>query len=125
MPVNERYALADVLEACREHHRRRRRMVFVEYVMLAGVNDAPGQARLLARRLDPTVFAVNLIPYNPTGAFRGSSPDAIAAFARVLRRSGLRTTVRVTRGREIAAACGQLAASAAPVAGRLPDPVAC
>jgi 23S rRNA (adenine2503-C2)-methyltransferase len=110
MPVNDRYPLADVLAACSRYHERRRRKVFVEYVMLAGVNDRPGDARALARLLDPRVYKVNLIPYNPTGAFEGSSPAAIAAFARVLERAGLAATVRLTRGRDIAAACGQLAA---------------
>ena len=81
--------------------------------MLAGVNDRVEQARALAELLDPKVFKVNLIPYNPTGTFRGSSPEAIAAFERELRRRRVPTTVRLTRGRDIAAACGQLAAARA------------
>ena len=113
MPVNDRYPLADVLAACRAHHERKRRKVFVEYVMLAGVNDSVGQARQLAEILDPRIYKVNLIPYNPTGgAFEGSSPKGIAAFQDELERRGLRATVRLTRGREIDAACGQLAARA-------------
>ena len=112
MPVNLRYPLAEVLDACRDYHARRRRTVFVEYVMLGGVNDRYEQAVALARRLDPRAFKVNLIPYNPTGAFRGSSREAIAAFRSVLEEHGLRATVRVTRGQDIDAACGQLAASA-------------
>ena len=81
MPVNDRYPLADVLEACVEHYERRRRRVFVEYVMLAGVNDSHLQAKQLAQALDPRVFKVNLIPYNPTDSpYRGSSPKAIDAF---------------------------------------------
>ena len=63
--------------------------------------------------LDPRAFKVNLIPYNPTGAFDGSSRAAIASFKSVLDRAGLPATVRLTRGREIDAACGQLAARAA------------
>jgi 23S rRNA (adenine2503-C2)-methyltransferase len=110
MPVNERYPLADVLAACRAYHERRRRKVFVEYVMLAGVNDRVAQAMQLADLLDPDIFKVNLIPYNPTGAYQGSSLKAIAAFKAVLERAGLPATVRLTRGRDIAAACGQLAA---------------
>jgi 23S rRNA (adenine2503-C2)-methyltransferase len=113
MPVNDRYPLADVLAACRRFHQRKRRMVFVEYVMLAGVNDRYEQALALADVLDPRVFKVNLIPYNPTGMYEGSSRDAIAAFRAVLEAQGLRATVRLTRGRDIAAACGQLAARAA------------
>ena len=111
MPVNDRYPLPDVVAECRRYFELRRRKVFVEYVMLAGVNDRVEQARSLAELLDPQVFKVNLIPYNPTGAFTGSSPKAIAAFEAELRRRGLPTTVRLTRGRDIAAACGQLAAA--------------
>ena len=111
MPVNERYPLADVLAACRAHYERKRRMVFVEYVMLAGVNDSYLQARQLADVLDPRVFKVNLIPYNPTDSpYEGSSPKAIDAFRSELERHGISATVRLTRGRDIAAACGQLAA---------------
>jgi 23S rRNA (adenine2503-C2)-methyltransferase len=113
MPVNDRYALDDVLEACRRHYARARRRVFVEYVMLGGVNDRYEQAVALAQLLDPRIFKVNLIPYNPTdSSFRGSSRDAIAAFKAALERHGLRATVRLTRGRDIDAACGQLAARA-------------
>jgi 23S rRNA (adenine2503-C2)-methyltransferase len=111
MPVNDRYPLADVLAECRRYFELRRRKVFVEYVLLAGVNDRVEQAQALAGMLDGKVFKVNLIPYNPTGAFTGSSPKAIAAFESALRRGGIPTTVRLTRGRDIAAACGQLAAS--------------
>ena len=110
MPVNDRYPLENVLELCREYVRRRRRRVFVEYVMLAGVNDRVQQAVALARVLDGDAFKVNLIPYNPTGMYEGSSRKAIGAFRDVLVGAGIPTTIRLTRGREIAAACGQLAA---------------
>jgi 23S rRNA (adenine2503-C2)-methyltransferase len=113
MPVNDRYPLADVLEACRGWHAARRRQVFVEYLMLGGVNDRYEQALALAAALEPrSAFKVNLIPYNPTdAAFEPSSREAIDAFRSALERRGVRTTVRLTRGREIAAACGQLAAA--------------
>ena len=110
MPVNERYPLPAVLAECRRYVELRRRKVFVEYVMLAGVNDSVERARELVELLDPKVFKVNLIPYNPTGMYDGSSRDAIAAFKAVLDRARLPSTVRLTRGRDIAAACGQLAA---------------
>jgi 23S rRNA (adenine2503-C2)-methyltransferase len=118
MPVNDRYPLEQVLEACRAHYERRRRPVFVEYLMLAGVNDRYEQAVQLARLLDPRIFKVNLIPYNPTAApYRSSSRKAIDAFRAVLEEHGLRATVRLTRGRDIDAACGQLAVRArAPAA---------
>jgi 23S rRNA (adenine2503-C2)-methyltransferase len=111
MPVNERYPLPDVIAACEAYYERKRRRVFVEYVMLAGVNDSFAQAAQLAEILDPRMFKVNLIPYNPTDSgFTGSSPKAIAAFKDELERHGLGATVRLTRGRDIDAACGQLAA---------------
>jgi 23S rRNA (adenine2503-C2)-methyltransferase len=125
MPVNDRFPLRDVIEACRAFYERKRRRVFVEYVMLAGVNDRYEQALALARALgggrrrpgrgsqERSIFKVNLIPYNPTGMYEGSPRDAIAAFKSALHRAHLPATVRLTRGRDIAAACGQLAASSA------------
>ncbi|MFL6005609.1 MAG: 23S rRNA (adenine(2503)-C(2))-methyltransferase RlmN [Gaiellaceae bacterium] len=115
MPVNDRYPLDEVLEECRRYFALRGRKVFVEYVMLAGVNDRVEQAAELARTLDRRIFKVNLIPYNPTGSFGGSGRNAIAAFAAVLERERVPVTVRLTRGRDIAAACGQLAATRGPV----------
>ena len=111
MPVNERYPLREVLDACLRWHERRRRDVFVEYLMLDGVNDRVEQALALADLLQPRrAFKVNLIPYNPTDSgYRGSTREAIAAFKGTLESKGVRATVRLTRGRDIAAACGQLA----------------
>jgi len=112
MPVNERYPLAEVLAACRAHHAKRNRRVYIEYVMLAGVNDRVEQAQRLADLLDPKVFKVNLIPFNPTGSgFEGSGERAIEAFRKTLYHAGIPVTVRLTRGRDIDAACGQLAAA--------------
>ncbi len=127
MPVNERYPLRDVLDACRAFYERKRRRIFVEYVMLAGVNDRYEQAVALAKLLgprrpgtvkgtseQPRMFKVNLIPFNPTdSAYKGSSRDSIAAFKGALETRGIQATVRLTRGRDIDAACGQLAARAA------------
>lgn len=117
MPVNDRYPLAEALAACERYLARRRRKVFVEYVMLDGVNDLPEHARELAALLDPRAFKVNLIPYNPTGAYDGSPPEAIERFRAILAEHRLAATVRLTRGREIDAACGQLAAGLAPFSG--------
>jgi 23S rRNA (adenine2503-C2)-methyltransferase len=111
MPVNDRYPLAEVLAACDRYRARRRRKIFVEYVMLDEVNDLPEHARQLAGLLDPPVYKVNLIPYNPTGAYDGSSPERIERFRAILAEQGLTATVRLTRGRDIDAACGQLAAA--------------
>ena len=117
MPVNDRYSIAEVLEACEAHYERRRRKIFVEYVMLAGVNDAYGQAVALAELLDPRIYKLNLIPYNPTGSvYDGSGRGAIHAFKTALEQHGLGATVRLTRGQDIDAACGQLAAKAAAAA---------
>ena len=115
MPVNDRYPIADLLEACRAWRAARRRRVYVEYLMLADVNDRPEHAVALAGVLTPAAaFKVNLIPYNPTGErFRGSGPEAIEAFRTALVERGIPATVRLTRGRDIAAACGQLAAEGA------------
>jgi 23S rRNA (adenine2503-C2)-methyltransferase len=119
MPVNDRFPLADVIDACRAFYERKRRRVFVEYVMLAGVNDRYEQALALARALSsphpdaPSIFKVNLIPYNPTDSlFQGSTRESIAAFRNALEGRGISATVRLTRGREIDAACGQLAVRA-------------
>jgi 23S rRNA (adenine2503-C2)-methyltransferase len=109
MPVNDRYPLEDVISECRRYAELRGRKVFVEYVMLAGVNDTPTHARDLAELVGGGAFKVNLIPYNPTGMYTGSSREAIAAFKHVLDVARIPTTVRLTRGRDIAAACGQLA----------------
>ena len=125
MPVNERYPLHEVIKACHAFYARKRRRVFVEYVMLAGVNDRYEQALTLARLLrgspgfghaeaGQSIFKVNLIPFNPTDSeFTGSSRESIAAFRAALESNGIPATVRLTRGRDIAAACGQLAATAA------------
>ena len=109
MPVNERYPIAEVLAACERYRAARRRKVFVEYVMLDGVNDLPEHARELAALLDPRGYKVNLIPYNPTGAYDGSPPERIERFRAILAEYRIPVTVRLTRGRDIDAACGQLA----------------
>jgi 23S rRNA (adenine2503-C2)-methyltransferase len=132
MPVNERYPVAEIVAECRRQAEATRRRVFVEYVMLAGVNDAPEQARALAELLGRDHFKVNLIPYNPWaasaggeaadarpntpptaagGPYEGSSRERIAAFRHELERARVPVTVRLTRGRDIEAACGQLAAA--------------
>src|SRR5262249_8270803 len=112
MPVNDRYPLDEVIAECRRYVATRRRKVFVEYVMLAGVNDRVEQAAQLAALLDRDAFKVNLIPSTPRGAFGGSRRAGSAASKTVLARAGTPATVRLTRGREIDAACGQLAARA-------------
>jgi 23S rRNA (adenine2503-C2)-methyltransferase len=112
MPVNDRHPLHEVLAACERFYERKKRMIFIEYVMLDGVNDGPEHAAQLARVLDPKRYKVNLIPYNPTGSYDGSGRDTIEDFRAVLEEHGVSATVRLTRGQDIDAACGQLAAKA-------------
>jgi 23S rRNA (adenine2503-C2)-methyltransferase len=112
MPVNDRHPLHEVLAACNRFYDRKKRMIFIEYVMLEGVNDAPEHAVQLAQVLDPKRFKVNLIPYNPTGSYDGSDRQTIEDFRATLEEHGVGATVRLTRGQDIDAACGQLAAKA-------------
>ena len=79
--------------------------------MLGGVNDSPADAQALASVLDGRTFKVNLIPYNPTGMYDGSSRETIERFKSALERAQIPATVRLTRGRDIEAACGQLAST--------------
>ncbi len=112
VPLNRKYPIAELLAACRRYlaHAPRDFITF-EYILLAGVNDAEGQARALLRRVDGLPCKFNLIPFNPTAvsAFRRSEPERVRAFAEILQEGGIVTTVRRTRGDDIDAACGQLA----------------
>jgi 23S rRNA (adenine2503-C2)-methyltransferase len=106
MPVNVKYPLADVLAQARLFDRR----VTFEYVMLGGVNDAPEHASQLAALARSCRAFVNLIPLHEGGAleFKGSPPERISSFARSLRDAGVEVAIRKSRGKDIAAACGQL-----------------
>lgn len=112
MPVNNRWPIANVLAACRRYADRTGRRVFIEYLLLEGVNDSPADARRLAAQLRDGRFHVNLIEYNATGGeYRGSSPDRVRRFSEELSGAGLFPSLRRSRGADIAAACGQLANS--------------
>jgi len=111
VPLNRKYPIAELLAACRAYpgaHNARR--ITFEYVMLDGVNDSEADARELTRLLCDLPAKVNLIPFNPwPGApFECSSKRAIARFAKILNDAGLSAPVRVSRGQDIMAACGQL-----------------
>ena len=93
MPVNDRYPLDEVIAECLRYYELRRRKVFVEYVMLAGVNDSLDHARGLAELLDPKIFKVNMIPYNPTGMCRRSVAGDDGAFKDALHGSGFSPTL--------------------------------
>ena len=113
VPVNTRWPVKQVLAAALGYTRTTGRRLSIEYAMIGGVNDQPQRADLLARLLRGKLVHVNLIPLNPTP---GSQWDASAKpvereFVRRLRSAGIATTVRDTRGQEIAGACGQLAAA--------------
>lgn len=111
IPANRRFPLRDVLSACDDHFTMTRRKLFIEYLLLAGVNDSPRQANVLADLIRGRVVAVNLIPWNPgCGDFRPSPTEALVAFLNALKTRGIEVSVRESRGRSIAGACGQLVA---------------
>ncbi len=111
VPINRKYPIAELLDACRRYpsSSNARRITF-EYVMLKDVNDSPAEARELVRLLKGIPAKVNLIPFNPwPGApFERSPRKSIAAFARIVNDAGYSSPVRVPRGEDIMAACGQL-----------------
>jgi 23S rRNA (adenine2503-C2)-methyltransferase len=110
VPPNARYPLASILEACRRFPLKKRSRITFEYVMLAGVNDRPEDARRLARLLSGIKSKVNLIPLNPAPGipFERPSDARVDAFAQILADRHLTVSVRKSRGRDIRAACGQL-----------------
>lgn len=113
VPVNNRWKVAEVLDAAWDYASRTGRRVSIEYAMIRDVNDQPWRADLLGRLLSGRLAHVNLIPLNPTPGSRwDASPKPVEReFVRRLRAAGVPTTVRDTRGREIDGACGQLAAA--------------
>ena len=115
MPINRRYPLAELIGACKRLDLPRRKRVTFEYVMLDGVNDTMRDAEELIRLLHGVRAKVNLIPFNPFpgSGFRRSSDECIEAFRERLLAAGIHATVRTSRGRDIQAACGQLAAAEA------------
>jgi len=118
VPINSRYPIADLMDACKFYLAKRRRRISFEWALIAGVNDTREQAEALAdlcRQLRP-IAHVNLIPLNDTPGYpvRGSARSVVEAFRATLEGRGVSATVRRTRGDDIAAACGQLAASVSP-----------
>jgi 23S rRNA (adenine2503-C2)-methyltransferase len=118
MPVNRRYPLAALIAMCRDLPIAQRRRITFEYVMLAGVNDALEDAGRLVRLLHGIRAKVNLIPFNgfPGAGFVSSARDQILRFQQALLRRGVHATIRESRGRDIQAACGQLALAHVPAA---------
>ena len=110
VPINRKYGVGDIIDACRRFPLKRRRRITFEYVLLSGVNDRPEDARRLAKLLAGVKSKVNLIPLNAAAGipFERPSDEAIDQFARILADRGLTVSVRKSRGRDIRAACGQL-----------------
>ncbi len=111
MPINKKYPLSMLMTACKEYPLRTWEHLTFEYVMLGGVNDAAEDARRMVRLLAPLKSVkVNLIPWNPGELpYRESSPERIEEFRRILVERGVPAFVRYSRGRDVMAACGQLA----------------
>jgi 23S rRNA (adenine2503-C2)-methyltransferase len=111
MPINRKYPLKDLIAACRMYPLRNWEHVTFEYVMLGGVSDAPEDARRVVRLLSPLKrVKVNLIPWNPGELpFKEASEERIEEFRRILTDRGVPAFVRYSRGRDVMAACGQLA----------------
>jgi 23S rRNA (adenine2503-C2)-methyltransferase len=110
VPINRKYGVADIIEACKRFPVRKRSRITFEYVMLAGVNDSPADARKLAKLLAGVKAKVNLIPLNAAAGipFERPADEVVDAFARVLADRDVTVSVRKSRGRDIRAACGQL-----------------
>jgi 23S rRNA (adenine2503-C2)-methyltransferase len=110
VPLNKKYGVSEIIAACRRFPLQKRRRITFEYVLLAGVNDSPQDARLLAKLLARVKSKVNLIPLNaaPGIPFERPSDESVDRFAKVLADAGLLVSVRKSRGRDIRAACGQL-----------------
>ena len=110
MPVNRRWNLEELLAACRAYTRKTNRRITFEWAAIAGENDTPDEAHRLGRLLAGLLCHVNIIPLNPTGGYAGKPADAekIDKFRRILQHYAVGSTVRVRRGLDIAAGCGQL-----------------
>ena len=110
VPLNARYPLAELIPACREYAGKTRRNIFIEYALFKGINDSPDQAAGLLRLLEGLGCSINLILGNATALqdFIPSSRGAALAFQKVLIAGGIRTMLRVSRGADIEAGCGQL-----------------
>ncbi|MDR5683023.1 MAG: 23S rRNA (adenine(2503)-C(2))-methyltransferase RlmN [Armatimonadota bacterium] len=124
VPINAQYPIAELLEACWDYAGTTRRRVTFEYVLMRGVNDTPEMARRLGALLRGALAHVNLIPWNPVPGmpYERPCPQDVRGFARALRRCGVPATVRIERGTDIMAACGQLRNAFTP--GRMPRRIA-
>ena len=110
VPINRKYNLEQLIDACRRFPLAKRRRITFEYVLLSGVNDTPEDARRLAKLLAGIKAKVNLLPLNaaPGIPYERPSDERVNAFAKILAEKGVTVSVRRSRGRDIRAACGQL-----------------
>ncbi|HKD49491.1 MAG TPA: 23S rRNA (adenine(2503)-C(2))-methyltransferase RlmN [Candidatus Acidoferrum sp.] len=124
MPINKKYPLGPLMEACKNYPLRSWEHLTFEYVMLGGVNDSADDGRRLVRLLAPLKrVKVNLIPWNPGELpYRESAPERIEEFRRILNDKGVAAFVRYSRGRDVMAACGQLALLQISDSSQLPVP---
>jgi 23S rRNA (adenine2503-C2)-methyltransferase len=111
MPVNDRYPIADLIAACREYVAHTHRRITFEWALIQNVNDTPEQAEKLVELLKGLLCHVNVIPLNPTALFGGqrSELNRIKKFQHILESNGIPCTIRIRRGIDIQAGCGQLA----------------
>jgi 23S rRNA (adenine2503-C2)-methyltransferase len=114
MPVNKRYKIDDVIQACKYYIDKTHRRVTFEWALISGVNDTPEVARALAAKLSGMLCHVNAIPLNPTAGYNGAgaSRERADLFKATLEQAGVPCTIRMRRGIDINAGCGQLAGAA-------------
>jgi len=110
MPVNQKYPLSELIDACRYFNSKKKQKITFEYILIQGINDTPEQARLLVKLISSLNAKINLIPYNTVDGLEWSRPDdsTIQHFQDILQTGGLFSTVRLEKGHDIDAACGQL-----------------
>jgi 23S rRNA (adenine2503-C2)-methyltransferase len=111
MPINKRYPIAELIEACRTYRQKRRKRIMFEYTLLEGINDSDADAVQLAELLSEVPCKINLLAVNPAGdnAFRSPGEERVLRFQKILRDRGFTVFIRTSRGEDISAACGQLA----------------
>jgi len=111
MPINDRYSIDELLDACRDFPMPKRKRIMFEYILLKGINDSDRDARELARKLSGIPCKINLLPYNESAGLPYQSPgmDRLLAFQQILLEAHYTVFIRNSRGADISAACGQLA----------------
>ncbi len=111
MPVNKTYPIDDLLEVCRSYPLSKKKVILIEYILIKGINDSADDARLLAEKLRGIPCRINLLPYNESEAMDFQCPDeeTVQQFKHIVSQAGFLALIRLSRGADISAACGQLA----------------